>query len=76
MFNKMINPYASKLKMMHRDKRFSQITKNTVAKKIKFSIKDFFSKCEKYEDILGEKLHFLCTEISNKRKVNYENLSK
>ena len=52
MFNKIINPYASKLKMMHRDKRFSQITKNTVTKKIKFSIKDFFSKCQKYEEKL------------------------
>ena len=31
---------------MHRDKRFSRITKNA-AQKMRFSIKDFLSKCEK-----------------------------
>ena len=34
--------------------------KQTLHKKMKFSIKDFFSKCT--EEIPNEKLHFLCSE--------------
>ena len=49
----------------------------TLHKKIKFSIKNFFSKCDQMrpnfpadlvtftEKILNEKLHFLCSVISN-----------
>ena len=32
-------------------------------KKMKFSVKDFFSKCTFTEEILNGKLHFLCSVI-------------
>ena len=36
-----------------------------IAKKMKFSIKDFFSKCDTFtEEILNGKRHFLCSVVS------------
>ena len=46
----------------------------TTAQKMKFSIKDFFSKCDQFpanlitftEEILNGNLHFLCSKRSRK----------
>ena len=39
------------------------------AQKMKFSIKDFFSKCDQIRSFLNGKLHFLCSERHSKRYV-------
>ena len=50
-------------------KLYDQLHANTViTQKMKFSIKDFFSKCDQIrtftEEILNGKLHFLCSVIN------------
>ena len=54
----------------------------TAAQEMKFSIKDFFSKCDQMrkfpadlvtftEEILNRKLHFLCSDTTDKNKRSY-----
>ena len=62
--------------------KLSSFLLSNTAQKMKFSIKDFFSKCDQIrsfletahlviftEEILNEKLHFLCSEITKKAAV-------
>ena len=41
---------------------FKNVSLKNTAQKMKFSIKDFFSKYAFTEEIFNEKLHFLCRE--------------
>ena len=51
--------------VINKSAKYEKLRKYT-AQKIKFSIKDFFSKCVKFtEEILNEKLHFFCSDIGH-----------
>ena len=40
-----------------------QLSVPRTAQKMKFFIKDFFSKCDHFRSFLNVKLHFLCSDI-------------
>ena len=48
---------------LHKYQTFGLLKMHNIAQKMKFSIKDFFSKCDQ---ILNGKLHFLCSVIWTK----------
>ena len=81
LFGKIVNGYKSflciLLKSISRDKSKSiclkrvQLFNKRTAQKMKFSVKDFFSKCDQFpadlvtftEKIFNGKLHFLCGDV-------------